>query len=143
MSEINLLSGAPPQQPGTYSPATLAYIGDAVFELLVRNAVAAGSSLKAGKLHKKTVSIVNAGNQAKMAEALMDFFTEAEAAVYKRGRNTAVSSMPKNANLAEYCKATGFEAVFGRLYLDGNTDRILELFRRCLSLDFVATLIKG
>lgn len=118
-----------------YSPASLAYIGDAVFELLARTRSIDGHDLKAAQLHKKTVKIVNASSQAKMSESLLSILDEEESAIYRRGRNTAVHSMPKNANLAEYTRATGLEAVFGHLYILGKTDRINELFEFCVGIE--------
>lgn len=119
---------------GSYSPASLAYLGDAVFELLVRSKYICEYNAKPGLLHKKAVNVVNASAQAKMVDELARLLDEEETAVYKRGRNASVHSMPKSADLAEYCKATGLEAVFGKLYMDGKTERIAELFDICVKI---------
>jgi Uncharacterized protein conserved in bacteria len=106
----------------------LAHIGDSVFELLVRTKLCMNEHRSAFDLHKSTVSIVNAVSQAKYAEKILPFLNEEEISVYKRGRNAKVNSIPKNASVAEYHKATGVEALFGWLYLNGKKDRIEELF---------------
>lgn len=116
-----------------YSPLTLAYIGDAVYELIVRSVVVQRSNRAADALHKKSVSYVRAQTQAAMVEALADMLTEEETAVYKRGRNAKTYSKAKNASMAEYHRATGFEALAGYLYLTGQMDRLLELIREGLA----------
>lgn len=116
-----------------YSPLTLAYIGDAVYELIVRSVVVQRSNRAADALHKKSVSYVRAQTQATMIEALADLLTEEETAVYKRGRNAKTYSKAKNASMAEYHRATGFEALAGYLYLTGQLDRLLELIKEGLA----------
>lgn len=116
-----------------YSPLTLAYIGDAVYELIVRSVVVQRSNRSADALHRKSVSYVCAQTQAAMVEALADMLTEEETAVYKRGRNAKTYSKAKNASMAEYHRATGFEALAGYLYLTGQMDRLLELIREGLA----------
>lgn len=106
----------------------LAHIGDAVYELLVRTWLCAHGKTTSRSLHSETVSRVRAPAQAKAAERLLPFLTEAESAVYKRGRNAKVASIPKNANLSEYHAATGLETLFGYLYLKDEKDRINTLF---------------
>ncbi len=118
----------------TFSPLTLAYIGDAVYELIVRTAVVEKGNRPAGRLHNMSTSYVNAKAQARIAESLEDRLTDAEQAVYRRGRNSRPHTMAKNADAADYLKATGFEAVLGYLYLEGRTDRVLELVREGISL---------
>lgn len=115
-----------------YSPLTLAYIGDAIYELIVRSVVVHRSNRPVDALHKKSVSYVRAKTQAAMAEALAEELTEEEAAVYRRGRNAKAYSKAKNASMAEYHKATGFEALAGYLYLTGQTDRLLWLVKEGL-----------
>ena len=110
------------------SALALAHIGDAVFELLVRTELCKKGSCVNGKLHKLTVAEVCAPAQAKFVEKILPSLTEEEAAVYRRGRNAHVHSIPKNATHAQYGKATGLEALFGMLYLSGQNDRIAELF---------------
>ena len=115
-----------------YSPLTLAYIGDAVYDMIIRTIVVERANRAAGELHKRTIRYVNAGAQAAMIEALLDELTEEEMAVYKRGRNAKSHSSAKNASLQDYRKATGFEALVGFLYLTGQMGRILYLVKTAL-----------
>ena len=110
----------------------LAHIGDGVYELLTRTMLCAGGNKKVTDLHKKTVAIVNAPAQAEAAERLLPMLTEQEAYIYKRGRNTKVNSVPHKADIAQYHAATGLEALFGWLYLQGKTQRINELYAICV-----------
>lgn len=118
----------------TYSPLALAYIGDAIYDLVIRTIVVERGNTSANKLHKKTVNYVNARIQAQMIEALMDELTEEEAAVYKRGRNAKSYTTAKNASVIEYRKATGFEALCGYLYLIGKQERMLMLIKKAVEL---------
>ncbi len=118
----------------TYSPLALAYIGDAIYDLVIRTIVVERGNTSANKLHKKTVGYVNARIQAQMIEALMDELTEEEAAVYKRGRNAKSYTTAKNASVIEYRKATGFEALCGYLYLTGKQERMLMLIKKAVEL---------
>lgn len=113
------------------SPLALAYIGDGIYELMVREWVLAKGNSPVNKLHKKTVSCVCASAQAKAFDYIENELTSDEMAIYKRGRN-ATSSVPRNGNPAEYKKATGFEALFGYLYLSKQTERINELFDKLI-----------
>lgn len=110
----------------------LAHIGDAVYELLTRTMLCTDGGKKATDLHKKTVAIVNAPAQARAAAYIQQFLTPDELAVYKRGRNAKVNSVPQKADIAQYHAATGLEALFGSLYLCGKTERISELFELCM-----------
>jgi len=110
-----------------YSPLSLAHLGDVVYELLVREQVMLRANMPVQKLHRATVSWVCAHAQSEAVEALLPLLTEEELSVYKRGRNAA-GHVPKNADVAEYRRATGFEALFGYLYLNGEEDRLKELF---------------
>lgn len=112
-----------------YSPLTLAYIGDAVYDLIIRTVVVERANRAANELHKRTTKYVKAEAQADMIEALMEHLTEEELAVYKRGRNAKSYTMAKNATMADYRKATGMEALVGYLYLQNKMDRVLELVR--------------
>lgn len=118
----------------TYSPLSLAYIGDAVYDLVIRTVVVERGNTSANKLHKKTVTYVNARMQARMIEALMDELTEEERTVYRRGRNAKSYTTAKNATVIEYRKATGFEALCGYLYLTGKQERMLALIKRAVRL---------
>ena len=106
----------------------LAYIGDGVFELMVRTKLTTEDHSSALDLHRTAISIVNAVSQSGYADTLLPLLTDEEISVYKRGRNAKVNSVPKNASVADYHKATGFEALFGYLYLSGNKERLAELF---------------
>lgn len=117
-----------------YSPLTLAYIGDAIYELVIRTVVVSRANMPANLLHKVTVRYVNAGIQSKMIQLLQEELTEEETDVYKRGRNAKSYTTAKNASVADYRKATGFEAVVGYLYLTNRTDRIIELVTKGIAL---------
>ena len=111
-----------------YSPLTLAYMGDAVYELLIRTKVVTHGNAPVNKLNKKASQLAKAGAQSAMAEILAEYFTEEELSVYKRGRNAHSYTKAKNTTTGDYRRATGFEAVFGYLYLKGDMLRISELF---------------
>ena len=116
------------QELQAMSALALAHMGDAVFELLVRRSLCVGGKTVNGKIHKETVARVCAPAQAAFVGRILPHLTEEETAVYKRGRNAHVSNIPKNATASEYGKATGLEALFGWLYLKGQTERVEELF---------------
>lgn len=111
----------------SFSPLTLAYIGDAVYDLIIRTAVVERGNKAANLLHRHTIKYVNAGAQAALAEALLPVLTPEELAVYKRGRNAKSHTAAKNASIEDYRKATGMEALIGYLYVSDQFDRILEL----------------
>ncbi len=123
-----------PKDIRTYSPLTLAYIGDAIFDVVVRSLLVNKGNTAVNKLHQRASSVVKAPTQARMAAALMDDFTEEEADWYRRGRNSKPHTKAKNATTMDYLEATGFEAVMGYLYLTGDMDRICELVRRGIEL---------
>ncbi len=106
----------------------LAHVGDAVYELLVRSMLCSEKSVPVMQLHRQTVARVRAEAQAEAVEKLLPRLDAEELAVYKRGRNTKVNSAPHHAEIAQYHAATGLEALFGWLYLQGKTARIQELF---------------
>lgn len=118
----------------SYSPLALAFMGDCVFEIIIRSVVVERGNRQAGGLHKTKTAVVNAKVQARMIEALMDELTEDERAVYKRGRNAKPHTVAKNASINDYRKATGLEALYGYLYLCGQEDRLLELTKKGLEL---------
>ena len=111
--------------PRTLSPLTLAFIGDGVFELLVRERLVCEGNRPAGALHKRSVAMGRAEAQAEAMDRLLPLLTETEAAVYRRGRNAHTSR-----NSEEYHKATGLEALFGYLYLQGDIGRLQGLFQQ-------------
>lgn len=106
----------------------LAHIGDSVFEVLCRSFLCARGGKNVGNLHRETVAMVKAPSQARFADKLLPVLTEEELAYYRRGKNSHVHAVPKGATAAEYAKATGLEALFGALYLSGQTERLNELF---------------
>lgn len=126
MSEFGLQE----QDIRTYSPLTLAYIGDAVFELVVRTVLVDRKNTQPEKLHKAATKVVKAETQALMAEALKEELTEEELTIFKRGRNAKSATKAKNATMSEYRRATGFEALMGYLYLKGNIERMIELIHK-------------
>ena len=117
----------------TYSPLTLAYIGDAIYDLVIRTIVVERGNSSANKLHAKAVSYVNARVQARMIDALESELTQEEEAVYRRGRNAKSYTTAKNATVIEYRKATGLEALCGYLYLQGRQERMLYLIHEAIS----------
>ena len=106
----------------------LAHLGDGVFELMVRTWLCLHGKAKVKDLHRAAVAYVAAPAQAAAVEGLLPLLTPEEADVYRRGRNTAPHSVPRAATRAQYQSATGLEALFGWLYLQGRTDRLNELF---------------
>ncbi len=110
------------------SPLTLAFVGDSVYDLLVRQHLVTLANRPVKELNAMKVTLVNCKSQAESAKIIMDLLSEDELNVYKRGRNVKVNSASKHSSLADYHSATGLEALFGYLYLSGNTDRIKELF---------------
>jgi len=116
-----------------YSPLTLAFLGDCVFDLIIRTVIVERGNRAPESLHKKKSAVVKANTQAKMAEAMLDILTEEELSVYKRGRNAKSYSVAKNASVSDYRKATGFEALLGYLYLQDKVDRIIILVKNALN----------
>jgi ribonuclease-3 family protein len=116
----------------TYSPLTFAYIGDVVFEIIIRTLIVEKGQRAANTLHKHTTKIVCAQTQAKMLEAVYEDLTEEEQDIYRRGKNTKIHSSAKNASLSDYRKATGFEALCGYLFLKNDTARITYIVRTAL-----------
>lgn len=110
-----------------YSPLTLAYIGDAAYELIIRSIFVKRGNVQPQKLHQSVTACVSAKAQARMIEALQPELRDEEAAIYRRGRNSKPYTKAKNATLREYLEATGFEAVMGYLYLNREFDRMNEL----------------
>lgn len=117
------------QDPKAYSPLALAYMGDALYDLIIRTVVVERANRPVRDLHRIAVQYVSAEAQAKIASALQDMLTEEEESVYRRGRDAKPHTKAKNASMEDYLKATGFEAVLGYLYLTDNTERALELVR--------------
>ena len=113
-----------------YSPLTLAYIGDCVYELIIRTNLVYMGNAPVNTLNKKASDYAKAGTQAKIIEAVMEELTEEEQAAYKRGRNAHSFSKAKNATAGDYRKATGFESLIGYLYIQKRFDRITEIVKK-------------
>lgn len=130
LKEIELILGeAGVIDPREYSPLALAHIGDAIFEVLARLTVLTDGNAPVNRLHKKARDIVNAKAQAEMYHRIKAELTEEEEAVFRRGRNAKSFTVPKNADLMDYRHATGLEALFGYLYLKGDKERAVALFK--------------
>ncbi len=117
-----------PEDVGAISSIGLAHMGDAVYEILVRAWLCAHGKATGKGLHRATVSLVCAPRQAELSQIILPLLTEEEQAVFRRGRNANVHSIPAHASRAEYQQATALEALFGYLYLLGRKDRINQLF---------------
>ena len=113
----------------TYSPLTLAYIGDDVFDLIIRTIVVNRGNTRPDRLHNECIRYVSAVAQAEMYDAIVPSLSDAEADILKRGRNAKPHTRAKNATCEEYMKATALEALIGYLYLMDNQDRIFELIK--------------
>lgn len=118
-----------PQDIRNYSPLALAYIGDCVYELIIRTAIVEKGNRKPEKLHKESSEFSRAATQKKIYEALLTEVTEEEAEVLRRGKNARFHTKAKNATIGEYRGATALEALFGYLYLTGKTERALSLLQ--------------
>jgi ribonuclease-3 family protein len=118
----------------TYSPLALAYIGDSVFDIIIRTIVVGRGNRSGSDLHQEVSRYVSATAQAAMIETLIPELDEEELVVYKRGRNAKSANTAKNATDRDYRKATGFEALIGYLYLEARTERILKLIKRGLEI---------
>ena len=110
----------------------LAHIGDGVYELLCRSYLISNGGKTVLKLHNATVELVKAPTQAKFADKLKPYLTQEETDYFRRGKNTHTRTAPKSSTPQEYAKATGFECLFGALYLLGRKDRLMELFAICM-----------
>lgn len=120
--------------PMGYSPLVLAYIGDAIYEVVIRTKVISSGNTQVNKMHKQSSSYVKAETQALIIKGIMDELSEEELRVYKRGRNAKSFTSAKNASIGDYRMATGFEALMGYLYLSGQTERMLSLILRGIEI---------
>ncbi len=111
----------------TLSPLTLAFVGDSVYEMFIRTKVLKEGNRPANELHKIAVGYVKASAQAKAAHKILESLTDKEIEVYKRGRNTNIHTIPKNADMADYRHATALESLIGYLYLNGENERLEEI----------------
>lgn len=112
-----------------YSPLTLAYLGDGVYDLVIRTIAVKRANRQAAKLNKEVTGLVKAMTQAKIARAIEKHLTEEEAALMRRGKNAKPYNTAKNATRQEYLVATGFEALMGYLYLQGRHQRLMDLIK--------------
>ncbi len=112
-----------------YSPLTLAYIGDSIFDLVIKTVVVEQANCAANMLHRKTSQLVKAETQSRMVDILLPLLSEEEQGILRRGRNAKSYTTAKNASVADYRKATGIEALVGYLYLSGRMERLVELIR--------------
>ena len=121
----------------SYSPLTLAYIGDGVYELIIRTILVKKGNCPVNRLHKKASSLVKAGAQSAIMEVIEEELTPEELSVYRRGRNAHSPTMAKHATMADYRRATGFEALMGYLYLKEDYTRMLTLVRMGIGDDIL------
>ena len=120
MKEVNV---------NTYSPLTLAYIGDCIYDLIIKSLIVNQGNKQVNKLHKEASSLVQASTQSLMMRTMQEHLTEEEHAIYKRGRNSKSVSPAKNQSITDYRRATGFEALLGYLYLKKDWKRLLDLVK--------------
>ena len=121
--------GLPEMNPNTYSPLGLAYIGDAIFDVLVKHKILSEGNRQVHKLHERTSCYVQASAQSLMMRTIQQHLTEEENAIYRRGRNTRTVTPAKNQSITDYRRATGFEALLGYLYLKQEYKRLLDLVK--------------
>ena len=121
----------------SYAPLTLAYIGDGVYELIIRTILVKKGNCPVNRLHKKASSLVKAGAQSAIMEVIEEELTPEELSVYRRGRNAHSPTMAKHATMADYRRATGFEALMGYLYLKEDYTRMLTLVRMGIGEDIL------
>ncbi len=124
----------PGEPMNRYSPLALAFMGDSVYEIIIRSIVVQEANRPAGQLNKIKVKYVNASAQAQIVEFIEPELTEEEVEVYKRGRNAKSYTSAKNQSITDYRKATGFEALCGYLYLKGELDRLIELIKKGITV---------
>lgn len=117
----------------TYSPLTLAYIGDGIYDLIIRTMLVEKGNAQVNKLHQGASQLVKAATQKEMVHAIMELLSEEEISIFKRGRNAKSVTTAKNASITDYRAATGFEALIGYLYLMEKEDRILYLVKEGLN----------
>ena len=127
----------------SYSPLTLAYIGDGIYELIIRTVLVRKGNCPVNQLHKKASSLVKAASQSAIMEVIEEKLTEEEHNIYRRGRNAHSPTMAKHATMADYRRATGFEALMGYLYLKGDYTRMLELVQSARSQERLAKKIRS
>ncbi|MDR1017323.1 MAG: ribonuclease III [Lachnospiraceae bacterium] len=117
------------------SPLVLAYIGDSIFDLLIKAKIIGTPMYHVNDIHKTVIKLVNAHSQSEMMHKIQELLTDEERSVYKRGRNSRTVTPAKNQGITDYRRATGFEALFGYLFLKKNWSRIQELFAICMAAE--------
>jgi ribonuclease-3 family protein len=137
MEAFHEMFGLKDQDIRSYSPLTLAYIGDGIYDLVIRTILVKKGNCPVNQLHRRASALVKAGAQSAMMERIEPELTEEERNVYRRGRNAHSATMAKNATMADYRRATGFEALMGYLYLQENYGRILTLVRLGIGEDTI------
>lgn len=132
LEQIEEYFGKSKRKPEQYSALGLAYIGDGVYDLIIRTIVIDLGNSKVSQFHRMTSSIVKAESQSKLMKAILEDLNEEEEAIFRHGRNAKSATSAKNASIIDYRVATGFEALLGYLYLQHNMDRALELVKKGL-----------
>ena len=132
MNELRELFGLKDPDIRSYSPLMLAYIGDGVYELVIRTILVKKGNCPVNRIHRKASSLVKASAQSAIMEKIEEHLTQEEHDIYRRGRNAHSPTMAKHATMADYRRATGFEALMGYLYLKGDYDRIVDLVEMAL-----------
>ena len=126
----------PDAEINSFSPLSLAYVGDAVYEVYVRSYVMQNGNMQVNKLHRASTRYVSAKAQSTIIHSIMDSLTEEEIAIFKRGRNAHSYTSAKNADIVDYRHATGFEALIGYLFISKKFDRLNEIIK--MSVDSVS-----
>lgn len=135
LTEINSQFGLEKVELRTYSPLALAFIGDSLYDVVVKTVIVERGNCQVNKLQNRTAQIVKAVTQAKLYDYLKDgHISEEEEAILRRGRNAKPYTKAKNASYGEYCKATGIETLIGYLYLKGDTERLVEIVKTGIEL---------
>ncbi|MBQ0000486.1 MAG: ribonuclease III [Clostridiales bacterium] len=132
---LNELFHLEDQDLRSYSPLTLAYIGDAIYELVIRTILVKQGNAPVNQLNSRATKLVKASAQSDIIKVIEESLTEEEHDVYRRGRNAHSGTMAKNATMGDYRRATGFEALMGYLYLKKDYGRMLELIRQGIGED--------
>lgn len=121
-------------RPELLNPLVLAYIGDAVYEVYIRMHIAKSGAIKTNTLHKEATTFVSARAQAQILTNIEENLTEKEAEIVRRGRNAHANTIPKNATIADYKKATAFEALIGYLFLSKENERLEEIIKIAVNI---------
>lgn len=135
LKRLGEVFGLKGQDIRAFSPLTLAYLGDAVYEVIIRTVLVEKGNCAVNKLHHRASSLVKASAQSDIILHIEDQLTEEEHDIYRRGRNAHSPTMAKHATMADYRRATGFEALIGYLYLNEDFERILTLIRMGIGED--------